>query len=178
MGTHKSLLIFIKLAQACLSFYCMWWHALQSRWKCPIRLLEKLNNLFAAHLLLDWCTLFMRCAAQLALKAAVLCATNSFAWHLLFFIISLCIQCVLSHFQTKTEWRINAGDVWEKCHDLDSTAKLQKQLYLNTIKAMAQGKQAVHHITFVYDYINYYDYEYIWLYILYDVRAAKLMADC
>lgn len=152
MAMRKSLSIFIKLAQAYLSFCCMWWHALQSRWKCPVRLLEKLNNLFAAHLLLGWCTLFMRCAAQPALKAAVLCATNNFAWHLWFFVISLCM-CVLSHFQTKTEWRINAGDVWEKCHDLDSKAKLQKQLHPNTNKAKAQGKQAVHHISFIYDYM-------------------------
>lgn len=77
----KSPSIFIKMAQACLSSCCMWWHAFQPRWKCPVHLLEKLNNLFVAQLILDPCTLLILCTAQLSLKAAVLHASNSFAWH-------------------------------------------------------------------------------------------------
>ena len=60
---------------------------------------------------------------------------------------------MLLHFQAETEGRIDAGGVWEKCHDLGynghtSTAKLQKQLHPNTTKVETQGKQVVHHLDF------------------------------
>lgn len=143
----KSLSIFIKVAQACLSSYCMWWHALQPRWKCPVHLLEKLNNLFVSQLILDLCTLLILCTAQLSLKAAVLRASNSFAWHppVLHYIVMLC-------FQNKTKWRIDTEDVWEKYHDLgyrwfNSATKLQKQFHLATTKVRTQRKKFPHDIT-------------------------------
>lgn len=142
----KSLSIFIKVTSGLFILLLYVMARVSAWWKCPIHLLENLNNIFVAQLILDLYTLLILYTAQLSLEAAVLHASNSFGWHppVFHYIVVLC-------FRNKTKWRIDTEGVWEKYHDLgyncyNSATRLKRQFHPTITKVRTQRKKVAHDI--------------------------------